>query len=80
MQKDKRPSTISEMTIWYKTRGVSQNAYYRAPSMQIGAREGRSMSPNQSMRNGAWRAFLYFKACIDAIFKVKYENKYDATT
>ena len=31
------------------TLGVSQNAYNLAPSMQIGAQEGWSISPNQSM-------------------------------
>ena len=60
------------------TQVVSQNAYYRALSMQIEAWEGWSINPNQSMRNGAFTC-TYFEACIDSSFNGKYAKKYDAT-
>lgn len=60
--------------------------FLKAHTTVLQAREGRSMSPNQSMRNGTRRHFsdaystsTHFKACIDASFNGKYTPKYDST-
>jgi hypothetical protein len=64
--------------------GVSQNAYYHAPSTGGSEYKSKSMQVCETEHGGhfsnAYSVCTYFEAYIEACFNVKYANKYDAAT